>query len=361
MHKEFADWYRQASVAPASELLDARWSGIEKLSDEPSRSQLINLLVLFCRDPSDAFVAPDYMDEAFREFDSTFPRKGNVHELRILAGAALRTIIDNDGDSSIAAAYGLVCGSFGVSAESIPTTEHVAHAQSFLANRAISVREPAPVSLKNEDWLTKDELEAALPATAFAAIGTLRDPLIATLSDIVKKGRLAAKKVADTQSQLIEAQREELDLLWWLQNSYSHELERSISEMSVAESCLVIAFDLARVTRFIPGPTSIVGMITTALSRADATTPICLQDAVNALPRHWRESHASNLEKGSENQICPVQSAIAASLETDGDDEWVPVFAKRSRLSAKTVHKVPQLAYQAYLERMFIRALEEFN
>src|ERR1051325_9178723 len=44
MPKDFADWYRTASISPTQELLEQRWKGIEEVAADLTASQLIALL-----------------------------------------------------------------------------------------------------------------------------------------------------------------------------------------------------------------------------------------------------------------------------------------------------------------------------
>ena len=47
MPKEFADWYRSASIVPPQELLEQRWSGVEEAAKDLSAIYLLATLRLF--------------------------------------------------------------------------------------------------------------------------------------------------------------------------------------------------------------------------------------------------------------------------------------------------------------------------
>lgn len=361
MHKAFADWYRQAGLAPSGELLAARWSGVSSLSENLSKKQLLDLLLLFCRDPGEAFETPSFMDEAFRAPDTTFPAQGNVLELRILAGCVIRMTIEADMASAVAAAYGLLCGSFGLSADSIPTVAHIEVAEAYLASKSERVREPHPFALSTGSTVSKEALDALLPATAFAQSPQLRSPLIDSLHDLFEKERQATNKQLAAFLQLVSTQREEIDLLWWLQNAYSPAIGRSFSHLSAEEGCLVIAVELAKATRFLPGPTSILGMIITALSHTKGGSEVSLKQAVNSLPRNWRESRISEAASFALTPICSVYLALAASMETEGEDDWLPVFYKRSKLKADEIKSAQEISLQGYRETLFIKAYAELK
>jgi len=51
-------------------------------------------------------------------------------------------------------------------------------------------------------------------------------------------------------------------------------------------------------------------------------------------------------------------TGVAASLETDASDDWLPLFAKRTGISGDSKLNPLDLAYQLYLEILQIRSLK---
>ena len=142
MHKEFADWYRAASVVPPQDLLAARWSGIEDASKGLTAERVLDLVQLFAVKPAAGYQVPAFLDTAFREHDESFPTRDNIEELRVLAGAILRqAILRTMMARPVASTYGLSCAGFGVRLASLPTKEHVVGAEGFLVSRSIAVRQ----------------------------------------------------------------------------------------------------------------------------------------------------------------------------------------------------------------------------
>src|SRR5947209_5953305 len=113
IHPHFGDWYRSAAVTPSEGLLDKRWKGIEDLAKEPTPDQLLNLAKLFVLpNPTESSV-PVGFRESFRAHDDFFPSKGELQEIRVLAGIVIRVVIERDHPLAALAALALVCGSFG--------------------------------------------------------------------------------------------------------------------------------------------------------------------------------------------------------------------------------------------------------
>ena len=123
MHANFADWYRSASVTPKEGELQKRWAGVEVLAKDPTRDLIIGLARLFAVNPKSDASLPAGFFEAFRAQDETFSQRDNTHELRVLAGAVLRQIIEAEDEDSKSASLALVCGAFGPRASALPEPE----------------------------------------------------------------------------------------------------------------------------------------------------------------------------------------------------------------------------------------------
>ena len=141
MARDFADWYRAASVVPPADTLEKRGAGVAQATTALTRGHVIDLVRLFVQRPQTGYQAPDYLDTAFRDHDAAFPAKGNIEELRVLAGAILRNAIEEEHATALAVAYGIVSAAVGSRYADLSNQDHVAFAHRFLAERAISVVE----------------------------------------------------------------------------------------------------------------------------------------------------------------------------------------------------------------------------
>ena len=362
MNKEFADWYRSASVAPPAALLEQRWAGVEQVAKQISKVQLVELLRLFSGRPTMGLEAPAFLDKAFRDQDSSFPVKGHAEELRVLAGAILRHIVDQGMPASVASAYGLVCTSLGQSYENLPTKDHVFAARRFLVEEAIKVRDGQPAGDAKQAPISRQRLEELLPAAPFHPnqIQTLREPLIVALLELSKIGQLPNEALANIQH-LVQVQREEMNLLWWLQTAFSRDLRVPFSDIPLKTAVCVLPTELSDLGTFVPGSPAILGMIISALKQTDGKGQVSIKEAVNATPTSWRARRASQESVQLIGSLCPIQFAISKSLDTDGNDDWLPAFRKHSILNADEGFEPPELAQQMYSECMFIRSLLELT
>ena len=361
MHREFADWYRIAAVVPPSELLEQRWQAVADISDNLTAAQVIELLKLFAIRPSSGYEVPEFLDTAFRNHDASFPNHGHIEEMRVLAGAVLQAAIEEENGAAVAVACGLVCATFATRYSHLTNKEHVIAAQKFLSSRSIAIREhQVPPVETSAPQFTNEQIDALLPAGIFGpgATPSLRAPLLSLLADQVALNESILKRVSDLWL-LAQAQREELNLLWWLQNEFSKEMDLPFSKLSTAQAACVLPLELADMTAFVPGPSAILGLIVSSLSKATGDAKCSIKDAVNTAPRKWREKKV--LETSELSTLCPIHFAIAKSLETDGDDDWIPVYKKRSDIRVDEVFEVRDIAFQVYRERMFVRALRELK
>src|SRR5258708_22215427 len=139
MNPSFADWYRPAAIVPAEGLLQRRWAAVEQIASESTVERVIGLLRLFAL-PASEIAVPAGLKEAFKAHDETFPMKGDLHELQILAGAVLREIIETNTICAIPAALGLACVAFATRREPVPEVEHIDAAEKFLIVQAQAIR-----------------------------------------------------------------------------------------------------------------------------------------------------------------------------------------------------------------------------
>jgi len=367
MHPAFPDWYRLVTVTPAEGVLQRRWKTVERLAQTPQLELITALLHLFSLPEVTETSAPADFVEAFRVDDETFPSKGNLYELRILAGAILRQIIEANGPGSTVASLGIVCTSFGARLSAIPERDHVDAAEKFLAKRGESIRnrgEPPPIRFSA---MTKEKYSQLVPAASFQpnAIPQAHEQVFSVLSELMREISSSINLIqsaVDQQQHSIKVQDEELNLLWWLQTAFSRELQKRFEEIEPAAATVLFPMELSDLTVFVPGRNAIVGILSDAfrkLAMSGASTSLTLGQAVNATDRPWRQKVVARYRLGDDSELCPALLAVQKSLETDGAEDWHPVYRKASGIDADDKVEMLQLSLQFYRERMFLRALSE--
>jgi hypothetical protein len=211
----FADWYRSAGLTPPEDSLDNRWEGVERLTKELNPALLLGVAQLFALPRPTESTVPEGLREAFSAHDALFPNKNNLHELRVLAGATLRQVIDRRQALAPLAGLALVCGAFGPREAALPEREHLDVAQRFLIDYSRNVRQLAKTGAINVPTFNFAE---ALSSNFFAVNQTpqLQQPLISVLSDMATQFSSALGQSQTAIKQIEHAanvREEEVDIL----------------------------------------------------------------------------------------------------------------------------------------------------
>jgi len=211
IHPNFADWYRSAALTPPEGLLEKRWAGVEAVVKKPSASLVLSLAKLFSLpNATESFVPAGFRDP-FRN-DESFPSKNNVQELRVLAGAVLRVMVEQHQPLSPLSALALVSGSFGPREAASLEAGHLENAQRFLLQHAAATRRtirPEPLKIPA---FTKEKLAEKLPQLA----ETITE-ITAEFSSTLKQAQIAIGQLAHVAT----VREEEVAILWWLQARFS--------------------------------------------------------------------------------------------------------------------------------------------
>lgn len=361
MHNDFADWYRAAAITPTQELLAARWEAVAQLAPELKGEEIVAMLKLYVIKPAPTYQAPDWFEETFREHDAAFPSRDNVEELRVLAGAILRQVMELDGPTSTAAALGLLSSSFGNRAQELASRDHVDAAAAFIAKKAESLRTVAfapSVKVASPNDKRREEL---MPAGTFTQNPplALREPIINALNEQTTHTNTALATLSAALWRVNQMQREELNMLWWLQSKVSRELKKPFSELAPGIAQIILPSELADLTVFLPGPVAVTGLLMAALHELPSVRDdLSIAQAINAVPVDWREKRAKQTVLPTEApSVCPILLALHRSLDTDGPADWLPVYRKQSDVSIETHVTSLTVANQLYTETLFLRAL----
>ena len=347
MHSEFSDWYRAAAVHPTAELLLARWKAVEALADAIDGDTFYALLAAL--PSSSTLTARRKLTELIQPHDTTFPGQGNEQELRIVAAAVLRQVVESDGDEAAACALALACAAYGQSVVS-PVAMHAD--QALLALRGISERARNAALPSCTISITAKRQAELLPPTYFQALETAQPAVLKLFDEFTARANAVLQALGDK----VSLQQEELNFLWWLQNRYSKDLRVPFSGVSPDAAPIVFASELADLTTVAPGPTAVDGLLNAALEIAPAAQAILsIQASINALGRDWREHKTSDLDPGL-LIVTPISLAMAKSLATAGEEDWLPVYAQAGGIDSREGRPRHEIASQFYLERMLALA-----
>ncbi len=193
----------------------------------------------------------------------------------------------------------------------------------------------------------------------------LHDPLINVLTKLSHDLSVTLQSATEAIQFLqhsIHVQYEELNFLWWLQTQFSRDLGGQFREVGYVAGTVIFAMELADLTKIVPGPDAVLGVLSQALQAAGAPSSaaqLTLAEAINATPRSWREGVASRHKLRDLGEICPVLLALHKSLETDEPDAWLPVYRKVCGSLAERPIPILTTSFQIYRERLLLHACFE--
>jgi hypothetical protein len=365
-HPHFADWYRPSGIAPSEEVLDKRWAGVEEAAGKATTLLLLELAALFTVPGRDESTVPNEFRQAFKNHDDDLSARGNLQELRILAGATLRFLIEQENTMSPLAALALTCGAFATREKAVPYSDHLRTANRFLVSHSRNIRESDTKAIGSLPSFSKAKFTETLPADLFAPnqLPQIHDPLLKTL---VSMGADVSTTLKQFQSSINEITRgsrihdEDIGMLWWVQTRFSRDLEKPFLEVGHVAATLLFPIELADLTRLpfpSAGATSLLAM---ALNLAGATSSqrVTIGNAVDALPSDWRTQVCAKDIATPVATLSPLLGAIRRSVDSGLAADWVSMFRNDCEIPTDQPFPLLYVAVQLYRERMLSRAYLE--
>jgi hypothetical protein len=364
MHKYFADWYREADLTISAEVIVKRSVGIESFYKDMDNEKCANLIKVLFGMVGETDVFVDKFRLPFYEADSTFPMRGNSHELSILAGATILHVIEKSGDYDVTIALGTLTASFMRASNTPPIPDIIREAENFLLEESAKVR--SRIELNSSKILQLKMIPAITKIkTDSEAAGSVTNPqmlelmqaIILTadsLNKVVKNNNELSEKAAST----INVLSEEVNMLWWLFGERSNDIDLKMADIDPKAVCLVVGKELADLTQMLPGPLATKAFLAKMMEsgRDGFPSKVKLKDCINKTSRDWRELWINSRDLNVVAELCPVHLAAKTSLMTGEAEEWDAVFKKIC--GAAIVEKSPlELAEQVYRESLLLKSL----
>ena len=330
MHSYFGEWYRFAGIPPENIPLEKRWQAIEDFEVDVTEVVLLAQLFYGLR-LSDASFAEKFRS-VFNKADQNFQMSGNDRELTLLAGATLTNAMERH-KREIADLVGLVlvCAALqNIRKVAVPQIPELA--AQYLGRRSANRAQP-------EHGGPESKLFDALKA-----VGAVQ----AELATEFRKLQLEFPIIA-----------EEVNALWWLFSEASRDSGQRLSEMPVESVCLIVAKELADLTRIIPGPFAARAFLDKALrtGRKKIGPSITIANAVNGTPKEWRDKYFNAQLSNELASILPINHAVRLSVQSPDEDAWRPMFEGSTGVSPDSEIAPIAIAYQTYLELLVVHAV----
>ena len=346
MHDFFAAWLRGVNVHLTNDVAKSRWAAVESLVRWVTESEMaLHLAASAVAVASVDTAWRQHISRALQEGDASFPMMGNDAELQVLAASAVVQLFEDEGVVADVAALGVATGTFG-NREPEEAPDLAALAQEYLRRRALNVRvlvearDRASFTVHQAGYLTKLSNDVS---DALAAEGSVSPETVEVLNKAVSKLKDYLTELAEAEfsayNRMIESQTvlsEENDILWWLINGYSRELEKPRAQASTAELVLPSARELASlIAREVP-PAASIEYLRHTLSSAmgEAPTQLTVMEVMGATAPEWRILATSvELPKGAD-LLFPLSTGLRIGRDAPDEHDWNCALSDGTGLSA---------------------------
>lgn len=356
MHSDFPRWYSSLAIGDDQSRRQARWEAVHKIATEASRESVETLLRLAYK----TRVVPSASSEVgirqlFKAADDTFEMQGNDREMQILAAACLAVTMDINEAVGPAAALSATTAEFGAARKPALPMDLGQLGEAAIAQWARSNGSRPDLNKYRFTDAPKFDFEKAV-----AKINETPDwsGVASALALAADATRGALKQLAIRQSnalyavdRFLKVQDEELQLLWWLTGERSFESDCSFDAVPADAQPLILAYEVAGMTEFSPGPHSVKAI----LSRAGLKDrkKLSIVSAINAVDGEWLRRILG--ETSYSPLATPLHAAAKRQLETGPGDAWVAGWAAASSVEASHSLSPLALGMQFYRERLLIQ------
>lgn len=348
MQEQFNFWYGGMEFAENAEVRAQRYEAILAASRSPSMTVLEVLVRFAFRTKMQNLVTE--AGQVRNQLAEAGPALGD-EETALLAAVTLAIILEGR-DATAGKAAALVTGAFCAGLRTLTQPMDLVGfafaAQNYLAEtsrRRPPLEQQKLVNPHLDISAHLNALEEGNIATVRAAIDALANASRQTLTAMATRQRSFETAVRG----YVKVQDEELDILWWLQGGRCTRFDQTFEEVQAEFRPIVIAVELAALTKVLPGPTALPSL----LSRAGVNDVVKLSipAMVQGLPNEWL-GHVLPEDKAEKVSATttPILEAVRRRQEVDGQDTWVSAWATVTGIEATASLPAPTLAELLYRE-----------
>ncbi|MBW8683514.1 GTPase-associated system all-helical protein GASH [Chitinophaga rhizophila] len=368
----FPDWYKEAVKKEVQrEELDNRRKGIDAITSRGERDFWNMLLKVYLgfKEINEDSVAE--LVNFFKAEDEYFSTK-NDHLLRTLLGCAIAEKIElNDTCVSDYCSVAILIH-IESSDQQLADLSKIAlksWVQECERTRKVEITTP---HLDYNPTFVKHGVPTWAPETVVdaASLKKFADKIIESFNNVIKEFNTVSarfdnlKKERDQLVNGMTALSEECDILWWLFGGNSIVLNKPLKEVPAEIYGVVLAIELNRMTKNIPG----IGKIENLLRKATEIKPelesktYSLTDICAGLSKCRAEFPKSTQNSliGAFLEISPLLNVLKAGLENNQDDA-LNILKTKSILSLEKAYSAADFASQLYKELILSRLYNEIG
>ncbi len=346
----FADRYAEASLSPSAATISARQAPSERIIDDITSSQILDLAGLYYGSPG---LDMTWLRDQFIQDDASFSLVNNEREAKLLSAVILGALVAAGNSVAMLA---VISGS--ISGHRVPPLAPWLQNESADALKRIAVAERKPSAIETKiapvgNAKLQEEISALVQNDW---------PTLITLLGKMRTEALAASKLVGTQTSTALSrlalqsryQREENQMLWWLFGGHSRSLERSFASLGPQQAAIVGAVDLgdlSSVSRV--GPVAAPAMLERVIAlakKAKGVQPRELQLAVEGLSTADL-TRLRIFPDATLPWLRPITAALSFARDL-GPGAWQARFSDRTGLQSTFSLEPLELAEQLYTEHL---------
>jgi GTPase-associated system helical domain len=360
MIRKLYDWYRVVDPDPKDEKIQKRRLAIEQLVSRLLKEDGYQGLIAstevvangFRKGSQELSGLAQTVVSCIRESQPAFSDdlSENALELRICCTVALGEIIINDSNKKDISAKVQLAASLLLSAMGLRPPVKKRFLQPILVemqNLSIGALKKVAEARRDRSPINPKYLDSYLPKA---------EEDIATY---MKRFLPVLKAIFTFVERKQDADREELDVLWWLYNGFSEEMKLALVDLKPSEAAICCGVEVADIV--LPPPIdSIPSMAMQAIVKGRKKADLVTKP-FNEMVREWREGIAELLAPSDGDlmemvrgypAILPLSWLCLRLSESEGTSEWEKEFEKKTGISPSLHYEPTRVAVQALNERV---------
>jgi len=359
------DWLRTTEIQPSNDDVESQNSIVTSLlaglDEEKDAHSLLSLVSVACGGLSSQVTADQeygkILIEAMKEHRPAIScdLTENALELRITCLIALGEFITRKSVKGQWCQAKPLAGLLYLSGVGMrePEGTHLDAIREEIANAASTCVQTKAANVRIRNTVGDDPLAEVNEPTDIATFWSELKPVL--------------ESCIGTIQQATNADRDELEVLWWLYGRFSESHGKPIAKLSAFEAAIATASELVD-RSLIPAHPTLRTMIIDA-TLAGRTKASVKEKDLNAVVAKWQDKDLELLSPEPDAvtdlsrkypQLMPLSWIAVKCMESGVRTGWEPEFEMKSRLDAKLSLSPELLASQAFVERTAQRLLASY-
>jgi hypothetical protein len=353
LQEVFPAWYSLVDPTAESAKIVALVSSITTTASKFPHSDARKLIRLFYRFPVDQAFESNFRKMAQEGSEQSAAGDGAM--LAILAGAVIYAIAAKSSTAADAVSLGVQCIEISGVRSANRIDQVVQQTQHYLKAEGVRVRESNGKTPVFQDEAFTKQL-SGLSAHHGAGLPTYAPQLEEILGKLSQAIGKFSKEVAKHIDEFAQVREEESDILYWLLGEKTR-TNLKYGELDLPRACFLAAYDLAEMTKLLPGPIGASLFLRKMLSNSlnGEKKKVTFSESVNSLTDDDRKAFIPRFTI-SDPIFSPLLFAVSKA-EEGGGKGWGAAFTTQTSLDPKKAIEPVKLAEQIYSEILLIRAL----